>query len=111
MTGRFLVVNGDAIDFNTVYRDGNLTWPVQDLPFQLVFFCHRNPVYEEAFQPDVRADDAAPPDPQGKTSTGTPRERSSCSPERRSGSRVSWPKRTPAFHCRPSRCRREFVQR
>lgn len=48
MTGRFVVVNGDAIDFNTVYRDGNLTWPVQDLPFQLVFFCHRNPVDRKA---------------------------------------------------------------
>jgi hypothetical protein len=48
MTSRFVVVNGDAIDFNTVYRDGNLTWPVQDLPFQLVFFCHRNPVDRKA---------------------------------------------------------------
>src|SRR5262249_52989265 len=48
MTSRFVVLNGDAIDFNTVYRDGNLTWPVQDLPFQLVFFCHRNPIDRKA---------------------------------------------------------------
>jgi hypothetical protein len=41
---RVVIVNGDAIDFNTVYRDGCLMWPIQDLPFQLVFFCHRNPI-------------------------------------------------------------------
>jgi hypothetical protein len=45
---RFVVMNGDAIDFNTVYRDGNVTWPIQNLPFQLVFFCHRNPVDRKA---------------------------------------------------------------
>jgi hypothetical protein len=43
-TRRFVVATGDAIPFNTVFRDRNLAWPIQDLPFPLVFFCHRNPV-------------------------------------------------------------------
>jgi hypothetical protein len=45
---RFVVATGDAITFNTVYRDRNVTWPIQDLPFPLVFFCHRSPVDESA---------------------------------------------------------------
>jgi hypothetical protein len=50
---RFVVVTGDALSFNTVYRDRDVLWPVQDLPFELVFFCHRNPVDEAAgFQRD-----------------------------------------------------------
>jgi hypothetical protein len=50
---RFVVATGDAIAFNTVYRDRNVTWPILDLPFPLVFFCHRNPVDPEAgFAPE-----------------------------------------------------------
>jgi hypothetical protein len=45
---RFVVATGDAIAFNTVYRDRNVAWPIQDLPFDLVLFCHRNPVDPEA---------------------------------------------------------------
>jgi hypothetical protein len=45
---RFIVLTGDALSFNTVYRDRNVLWPVQDMPFDLVFFCHRNPVDESA---------------------------------------------------------------
>jgi hypothetical protein len=45
---RFIVATGDAIAFNTLYRDRNDLWPIQDLPFPLVFFCHRNPVEFEA---------------------------------------------------------------
>jgi hypothetical protein len=41
---RFVVATGDALPFNTVYRDRNVAWPIQDLAFSLVFFCHRNPV-------------------------------------------------------------------
>jgi hypothetical protein len=44
----FAVVTGDALSFNTVYRDRNVAWPVQDLPFDLVFFCHRNPIDPDA---------------------------------------------------------------
>ena len=40
---RFVVVTGDALSFNTVYRDRNVAWQVQDLPFELVFFCHATP--------------------------------------------------------------------
>jgi hypothetical protein len=40
----FVVVTADSIEFNKIYRDRNLTWPIQDLPLKLVFFCHRNPV-------------------------------------------------------------------
>lgn len=49
---RLVVASGDAISFNTVYRDRTVTWPVQDLPFDLVFFCHRNPIHPTAgFRP------------------------------------------------------------
>jgi hypothetical protein len=41
---RFLVATGDGIPFNAIYRDRNLTWPIQDLPFKFLSFCHRNPV-------------------------------------------------------------------
>ena len=41
---RFVVATGDTLAFNTIYRDGKIAWPIQDLPFNLVFFCHRNPV-------------------------------------------------------------------
>lgn len=39
-----VVVNGDAISFTTVYRDRDYAWNVQDLPFNLVFFAHRDPI-------------------------------------------------------------------
>jgi hypothetical protein len=41
---RFVVVTGDAIAFNTIYRDRLVAWPIQDLPFSLVLFAHRNPI-------------------------------------------------------------------
>jgi hypothetical protein len=41
---QFVVVMGDALGFNTIYRDRQVTWPIQDLPFRLVFFSHRNPI-------------------------------------------------------------------
>jgi hypothetical protein len=41
---RYIVAGGDSIAFNTLYRDRNLAWPIQDLPFSLVLFSHRNPV-------------------------------------------------------------------
>jgi hypothetical protein len=49
---RFVAVTGDALAFNTVYRDRRAAWPIQDLPFALVFFCHRDPIDAEAgFRP------------------------------------------------------------
>jgi len=41
---QIVVATGDAIAFNTVYRDRDVAWNIQDLPFALVFFCHRNPI-------------------------------------------------------------------
>jgi hypothetical protein len=68
---RFVVATGDALDFNTIYRDRKLNWPILDLPVPVVFFCHRNPVDPLAFQPETGGEDNSPPDPAGKTSTGT----------------------------------------
>jgi hypothetical protein len=42
--GQVVVATGDAISFNTVYRDRLVAWNIQDLPFPLVFFCHHNPI-------------------------------------------------------------------
>jgi hypothetical protein len=60
---RFVVLTGDALSFNTVYRDRNILWPIQDLPFNLVFFCHRNPVDEAAgfLREDARTPGTAAP--------------------------------------------------
>jgi hypothetical protein len=52
---RFVVVTGDAVPFNTVYRDRLAAWPIQDIPFPLIFFCHRNPIDEEAGFDPARA--------------------------------------------------------
>ena len=47
-----LVAVGDALSFNAIYRDRMVTWPIQDLPFTLALFCHRNPIDEKAgFRP------------------------------------------------------------
>jgi hypothetical protein len=60
MTRRFVVATGDAISFNTIYRDGLVTWPIQDLPFKLVLFCHANPVDTKAGFRPLRAGLASP---------------------------------------------------
>jgi hypothetical protein len=57
---RFVVATGDALAFNTVYRDREEAWPIQDLPYPLIFFCHHNPIDRDAgFRPDGEADLAA----------------------------------------------------
>jgi hypothetical protein len=45
---QIVVATGDAISFNTVYRDRHVSWNIQDLPFPLVFFCHHNPIDADA---------------------------------------------------------------
>jgi hypothetical protein len=61
---RLVVAGGDAIPFNAIYRDRTVTWQIQDLPFKFVFFCHRNPISEEAgFRPI---------DPRGPTADARP---------------------------------------
>ena len=54
---RLLIATGDAVSFNTVYRDRRVTWPIQDLPFPLVFFCHYSPIDADA---GFRAEGAGP---------------------------------------------------
>lgn len=39
-----VVANGDAISFNSLYRDRDLAWNVQDVPIPLVVFSHRDPI-------------------------------------------------------------------
>lgn len=54
----FTVIAGDTIGFNTIYRDWEELWPVKDLPFSVVFFCHQNPVSSEfGFKPSPTADE------------------------------------------------------
>lgn len=43
-----VVLSGDSISFNNVYRDRKVEWNVADLQIPLVFFCHRNPVDRDA---------------------------------------------------------------
>ncbi len=43
-----VVATGDAVAFNTIYRDRLDTWPIQDLPFSLVLFSHANPIDADA---------------------------------------------------------------
>jgi hypothetical protein len=43
-----VVVTGDAITFNNIYRDHDLAWNIQDMPVPLVFFSHRDPVDKAA---------------------------------------------------------------
>jgi hypothetical protein len=57
-TRKMLVLSGDSINFNHVYRDSDVAWNVQDLPVPLVFFSHRNPVDRKAgFGEDTRPGD------------------------------------------------------
>jgi hypothetical protein len=41
---RLVAINGDGVSFNTLYRDGDVAWPVTELSVPLVFFAHQNPV-------------------------------------------------------------------
>jgi hypothetical protein len=41
---RLIAVTGDGVSFNTVFRDADVAWPVQELSVPLVFFAHQNPV-------------------------------------------------------------------
>lgn len=41
---QLVVVTGDSISLNTLYRDADLLWDVRSLPIPLVCFAHHNPV-------------------------------------------------------------------
>jgi hypothetical protein len=45
---RFIAASGDVVSFNTIYRDRNVAWSIQDFPCDLVLFAHREPVSEDA---------------------------------------------------------------
>ena len=69
-----IVVTGDSINFNNVYRDGDLEWNVLDMPVPLIFFSHRNPVDESAGfkrRPDFRPIGAGNLEDAGFHTTGT----------------------------------------
>ncbi|MFO0937612.1 MAG: hypothetical protein U0798_13985 [Gemmataceae bacterium] len=44
VSDRLVVVNGDGIPMNAIYRDGENVWPIEALPVPLVIFAHANPV-------------------------------------------------------------------
>ncbi len=70
-TARNLVIlNGDSISFNAVYRDRDVVWNILDLPYSLVFFTHRDPIAESAGFPrkkDAEMNRASP----DRTTTST----------------------------------------
>jgi hypothetical protein len=70
---RFVVATGDSIDFNSIYRDRLLAWPIQDLPFTLVSFSHRNPVEQTL---GFRAQTPLTPNAPGGSSSSTSTEES-----------------------------------
>ena len=39
-----VVLTGDALSLDVVYRDRGVLWPLSELPFSLVFFAHEDPV-------------------------------------------------------------------
>lgn len=45
---KMVVVTGDTLSLNTVYRDREVAWPVSELPCKVVFFSHANPVSHDA---------------------------------------------------------------
>jgi hypothetical protein len=50
---RCVVATDDVLTFNTIYRDRHVAWPVQEMPFSLVFFCHYNPIDRALDFPDL----------------------------------------------------------
>jgi hypothetical protein len=40
----WVVTTGDALSWNNIYRDRRLAWNIEDVPFPLIVFMHRNPV-------------------------------------------------------------------
>ena len=47
---QLVVVNGDGLSLNNIYRDGDFVWNPRDVPVPLVFFAHQNPVAWETPQ-------------------------------------------------------------
>jgi len=43
-----VVVTGDTLSLNTVYRDREISWPVSEIPSKVIFFSHANPISSQA---------------------------------------------------------------
>jgi hypothetical protein len=57
---KLIVLTGDSVSFNTIYRDRDIAWNVLEMPVPLVLFSHRNPIDELAgFRPEADADHPA----------------------------------------------------
>jgi hypothetical protein len=57
---KLVVLTGDSLTFNTIYRDRETAWNVLEMPVPLVLFSHRNPIDETAgFQPQADAEHPA----------------------------------------------------
>ena len=63
---RLTVLTGDGISVNTVYRDGEYSWPVRNIPIPLVLFTHNDP-----FDPAVPRDQASTGGYEANRPTGT----------------------------------------
>jgi hypothetical protein len=53
---KLVVLTGDSINFNTIYRDRDIAWNVLEMPVPLIVFSHRNPIDRTAGfreQPDA----------------------------------------------------------
>jgi hypothetical protein len=57
---KLVVLTGDSLTFNTIYRDRDTAWNILEMPVPLVLFSHRNPIDETAgFRPQADADHPA----------------------------------------------------
>lgn len=66
-----VILNGDAISFNSVYRDRDVVWNILNLPYSVVFFSHRNPIDRDAgFSTKIDLERPSNVFPQ-RTTTGT----------------------------------------
>jgi hypothetical protein len=52
-TRQAVVATGDSISLNSVYRDRDFAWNIQDVPMPLVFFSHHNPIDWSALAPNA----------------------------------------------------------
>jgi hypothetical protein len=58
---RLVAVTGDGVSFNTMYRDGDVAWPIRELSIPLVFFAHQNPVAWTAAEGPTDSTSTNPP--------------------------------------------------
>ena len=67
-----VILNGDAIAFDAIFRDRDVAWNILDVPYSLIFFSHRNPIDRAVGFPQI--EDGRPIWEEGagqRTTTGT----------------------------------------